>query len=103
MVERVLVPGKTCWRTDHAQRLTFIVDAADYFRHAKSAMLQARRRIMLIGWDFDTRIKFEPDGRTLDGPNRLGAFLKWLLEQNPDLDIHLLKWNIARSLRSGGA
>ncbi|MEE2058730.1 phospholipase D-like domain-containing protein [Rhodococcus artemisiae] len=94
MVERVLVPGKTCWRTDHADRLSFIVDAADYFRHAKSAMLQARERIMLIGWDFDTRIKFEPEGRTLDGPNRLGAFLKWLPEQNPDLDIHLLKWNI---------
>lgn len=94
MAERVLVPGQTCWRTEHADRLTFIVEAADYFRHAKSAMLQARERIMLIGWDFDTRIKFEPGGRTLDGPNRLGAFLKWLPKQNPDLDIHLLKWNI---------
>jgi phosphatidylserine/phosphatidylglycerophosphate/cardiolipin synthase-like enzyme len=94
MVDRVLVPGNTCWRTESADRLTFIVDAADYFRYAKSAMLQARERIMLIGWDFDTRIKFEPDGQTLDGPNRLGAFLDWLPKQNPDLDLYLLKWNI---------
>lgn len=94
MAERVLEPGITCWRTEHADHLTSIVDAAEYFRHAKSAMLQARKRIILIGWDFDTRIAFEPDRRTLEGPNRLGAFLKWLSKHRPDLDIYLLKWNI---------
>ena len=94
MAETVLEPGRTCWRIARAERLTCIVDAADYFRHAKSAMLQAKKRIMLIGWDFDTRIKFEPDGQTLEGPNKLGRFLEWLPEQRPDLDIYLLKWNI---------
>ena len=94
MAETVLEPGGTCWRIARAERLTCIVDAADYFRHAKSAMLQAKKRIMLIGWDFDTRIKFEPDGPTLEGPNKLGEFLRWLPERRPDLDIFLLKWNI---------
>ncbi|MFC9760798.1 phospholipase D-like domain-containing protein [Rhodococcus jostii] len=90
----ILTPGDTCWQVAHADRLACIVDAADYFRHAKSAMLQARRRIILIGWDFDTRIKFEPDEKTLDGPNQLGRFLAWLTRERPDLDIYLLKWNI---------
>ncbi|PYE17896.1 phosphatidylserine/phosphatidylglycerophosphate/cardiolipin synthase-like enzyme [Williamsia limnetica] len=90
----VLVPGETCWQIAEADRLSVIVDAADYFRHAKAAMLQARHRIVLIGWDFDTRIKLEPAEKTLDGPNRLGPFLKWLPEQNPDLEIHLLKWSL---------
>lgn len=94
MAETVLEPGSTCWRIARAERLTCIVDAADYFRHAKSAMLGAKKRIMLIGWDFDTRIKFEPDGPTLEGPNKLGEFLEWLPERRPDLDIYLLKWNI---------
>lgn len=94
MAETVLEPGSTCWRIARAERLTCIVDAADYFRHAKSAMLRAEKRIMLIGWDFDTRIKFEPDGATLEGPNKLGEFLEWLPERRPDLDIYLLKWNI---------
>lgn len=94
MRERVLLPGETCWATAPAETLTWIVDAEEFFFRAKEAMLQARERIMLIGWDFDTRIKFEPRGRTLDGPNRLGAFLKWLPRQHTDLDIHLLKWNI---------
>ncbi|MEU5844446.1 phospholipase D-like domain-containing protein [Rhodococcus sp. NPDC047139] len=94
MGETVLQPGRTCWRIARAERLTCIVDAADYFRHAKSAMLQAQKRIMLIGWDFDTRIKFEPDDQTLEGPNKLGQFLEWLPERRPELDIYLLKWNI---------
>lgn len=90
----ILSPGETCWQIAEADRLACIVDAADYFRHAKSAMLQARKRIVLIGWDFDTRIKFEPHGRTLEGPDRLGKFLSWLPRHRPDLEIYLLKWNV---------
>ncbi|WP_020107015.1 phospholipase D-like domain-containing protein [Nocardia sp. 348MFTsu5.1] len=90
----VLVPDETCWKIAQADRLAVIVDAADYFRHAKAAMLQARSRIILIGWDFDTRIKFEPEGETLDGPNDLGTFLKWLPENRPGLEINLLKWSL---------
>ena len=91
---RVLVPGDTCWQIARADRLACIIDAADYFFYAKSAMLEARHRIILIGWDFDTRIKLEPGGQTLEGPNRLGDFLKWLPKHRPGLDIHLLKWNL---------
>ncbi|MGW0323565.1 phospholipase D-like domain-containing protein [Nocardia sp. NPDC003183] len=90
----ILSPGETCWQIAEADRLACIVDAADYFRHAKSAMLQASKRIVLIGWDFDTRIKFEPHGKTLEGPERLGKFLSWLPRHRPDLEIYLLKWNI---------
>ncbi|MGK2241863.1 MAG: hypothetical protein ACI9JD_004442, partial [Rhodococcus sp. (in: high G+C Gram-positive bacteria)] len=82
-MNRILVPGETCWRIEPADNLACIVDAADYFHHAKSAMLQAEKRIMLIGWDFDTRIKLEPGEQTLDGPNRLGMFLRWLVREKP--------------------
>ncbi|MFD3745363.1 phospholipase D-like domain-containing protein [Nocardia sp. NPDC058633] len=92
--QHILTPGQTCWQIAPADRLACIVDAADYFRHAKSAMLQARKRIVLIGWDFDTRIKFEPQEKTLEGPNQLGKFLSWLPKQRPELDIYLLKWNV---------
>lgn len=93
-VPHILTPGETCWQIARADRLACIIDAADYFRYAKSAMLRARKRIVLIGWDFDTRIKFEPQKKTLDGPDRLGKFLSWLPKQRPDLDIYLLKWNV---------
>jgi phospholipase D1/2 len=80
---------------EHADQFACIVDAADYFRHAKAAMLQAQHRIILVGWDFDTRISLEPAGKTLQGPDRLGAFLRWLLRNRPNLQIHVLKWNMA--------
>ncbi len=91
---RVLVPGKTCWRLERAEQFACIIDAADYFRHAKAAMLRARRRIVLIGWDFDTRILLERGGATLPGPNQLGFFLRWLIRERPELEIYLLRSNV---------
>lgn len=92
--DALLVPGHTCWRIERANRFAFIVDAADYFRVVKAAMLKAKHSIVLIGWDFDTRIKFEPQETTLPGPNRLGRFLSWLLKRQPDLRIYVLKWDL---------
>ena len=92
--DTVLRPGRSCWRIEPAERFALIIDAADYFRHAKAAMLKARSRIMLIGWDFDVRIEFEPEKQTLDGPNRLGDFLAWLPGNRPELRIYMLKWDL---------
>lgn len=77
-----------------ADRFSLIVDAKDFFRHAKSAMLQAKRSVYLIGWDFDARIELEPEGAALDGPNRIGKFVNWLSKTRPDLDVHILKWDL---------
>ena len=92
--DRLLTPGQTCWRTARAERFAPIIDAADYFKHVKAAMLRARHRIMLIGWDFDARVTFERGDKTLPGPNQLGVFLYWMLWKRPALDIYLLKSNL---------
>lgn len=92
--DRILRPGDTCWRLAHADRAGLIVDAQDYFRAAKEAMLAARDTIMLIGWDFDLRILLEPEGPTLEGPNQLGAFLRWIAKSRPHLKIYVLKWDL---------
>ncbi len=92
--DRLLIPGDTCWRVARADRFACIVDAADYFRHVKTAMLRARHRIMLIGWDLDARMTFERGEKTLAGPNQLGAFLYWLLWKRGELEAYLLKSNL---------
>ncbi|BBY41567.1 phospholipase D/transphosphatidylase [Mycobacterium mantenii] len=92
--DRLLTPGQTCWRTARADKFAPIIDAADYFKHVKAAMLRARHRLMLIGWDFDSRVLFERGEKTLPGPNQLGAFLYWMLWKRPGLDIYLLKSNL---------
>jgi phosphatidylserine/phosphatidylglycerophosphate/cardiolipin synthase-like enzyme len=97
--DRLLTPGQTCWRVERADQFACVIDAADYFRHTKAAMLRARHRIMLIGWDFDARMNFERGVKTLPGPNQLGAFLYWMLWKRPTLEIYLLKSNL-RLLRA---
>lgn len=82
------------WRVAMATRMSVIVDADAYFRNARSAMLAARRRIMLIGWDFDARIELVDEGRLPDEPAAVGDFIYWLVDRNPDLEVFLLRWDV---------
>ncbi len=56
----ILRPGETCWRRERANRLSVIIDAARYFAALRSAVRQARHSVMMIGWEFDTRISLDP-------------------------------------------
>lgn len=87
------------WRYAKASRASVIVDAADYFALMQKAMLKARSRILLIGWDFDTRIhlaegrRWWQKGFRRQQPVRLGSFIVWLSRHRRDLDILILKWS----------
>ena len=87
------IPEVNCWRLVEAERAALIIDAADYFKLARQAMLQARSQIMLIGWDFDTRVVLDPECSDV-APSRLGDFLSWLAKERPGLDIRILNWNV---------
>jgi phosphatidylserine/phosphatidylglycerophosphate/cardiolipin synthase-like enzyme len=83
-----------CWRIETATRASVIIDAENYFRFARSAMLKADRRIMLIGWDFDARIDLGRSAEAEDAPVRVGEFISWLVERRPDLEVYLLRWDL---------
>ena len=91
---RLPTPGQTCCCVARADNFACIIDGADYFKHVKAAVLRARHRIMLIGWDFDARMTFERGVKTLPGPNQLGAFLYWMLWKRPGLEVYLLRSNL---------
>ncbi|WP_138933483.1 phospholipase D-like domain-containing protein [Roseovarius arcticus] len=90
---------ENCWRVDRADKVALIVDAADYFRVLRQIILSVEHELLLIGWDFDFEIEMLPgesddDGLAPDGfPNQLGAFLEAAVEQAPNLNVYLLKWN----------
>jgi phospholipase D1/2 len=87
-----LEPGRNCWRVERANHAAFIVDAADYYRHARKAMLAARRHIFIMGWDVDTRIRLTTNAD--DGaPEHLGPLLTWLVHNRPELSIYILAWD----------
>jgi phosphatidylserine/phosphatidylglycerophosphate/cardiolipin synthase-like enzyme len=85
--------GRNCWRIEQAERAALVVDAADYFRLARKAMLRAQAQILMIGWDFDTRIFLddEPDD---EAPEKLGPLLSWIAKHHPQVSIHILKWDL---------
>lgn len=112
----LLKPGRNCWRVEHADRLAFLVDGADYFRAFREAAKQARHSLLIIGWDIDSGVallrEHEPEDREHgvhgkhgghgrlgqeqepDGlPVNLGDFLNSLLERNDRLHIHILDWD----------
>lgn len=91
----ILQAGISCWRTEKAGRVGILIDGQNYFRTLKSAMLLARSTIFLVGWDFDTNVRFEAGKPSLPGPNRLGRFLNWLAKERPELRIYLIKWRYA--------
>lgn len=93
-MKAILVEGEACWRVVHADRAAVIVDAAGFFKHARSAMLKAERSIFMIGWDFDTRIDLVPGDAKDDAPEKLGDFLNWLSKRRDEIDIRILKWDI---------
>lgn len=90
--ERLARPGQNCWRIERSGRFTVIRDGDAYFTAVRQAMAQARRSILLIGWDFDARINLG-DPAADGGPARLGDFVLWLARSRPDLHIRLLRWD----------
>ncbi|MCM8730785.1 phospholipase D-like domain-containing protein [Hephaestia sp. GCM10023244] len=90
-----LEPGRNCWRIARADRASVIVDAADYFRVARTAMTDATHQILLIGWDFDARIKLVHDDATADEvPVSVGHFIDWLVAHTPTLHFNILRWDV---------
>jgi phospholipase D1/2 len=90
----LLQAGLTCWRVERADRLAPIVDAASYFRLIRAALLRAQHSVLFIGWEFDTRIKLDPDSPIPGLPDRLGPFLSALVERRPELCVRVLQWNL---------
>ncbi|GAA0455867.1 MULTISPECIES: phospholipase D-like domain-containing protein [Sphingomonas] len=87
-----LEPGRNCWRIEPASRAAVIIDADAYFRLARAAMRRAEQQLLLIGWDFDGRIKLVQNDED-DAPARVGAFLEWLVGARKRLHVHILRWD----------
>jgi hypothetical protein len=90
-LQPIVREGRNCWRISRADLATLIIDAADYYHFIGQAMASARRRILIIGWDFDTRIALEPDKQGKG--ETLGQFFLRLAKERPGREIYVLKWN----------
>ena len=90
-------PGQNCWRIEHAGRAAVLIDAGAFFGAVRSALLQAKRSVFIVGWDLDSRTRLVgEDCAAGDGwPVTLREFLIRLVRERPELTVHLLAWDFA--------
>lgn len=91
---RLARPGWNCWRTAEAERFAVLVDGAEYFRALKHAILGARRSILMLGWEFDSRTRLVRDRPTAQ-PDEIGALLDHVVRTRPGLRADVLIWDSA--------
>jgi phosphatidylserine/phosphatidylglycerophosphate/cardiolipin synthase-like enzyme len=89
----VNLPENTRWRVEPATRAAVIVDADNYFRVAREAMMKAEKQILLVGWDFDARIRLAWEDEPPGVPTEVGEFINWLVKRRPDLNVYILRWD----------
>lgn len=93
MSQSILVPGRNCWAVHNADRASLLVDGEAYYASLEKALRSATRSIVIIGWDFDGRVRLRPQ----DGENAptVGALLRRLVEERPQLQVRILVWSLA--------
>jgi phosphatidylserine/phosphatidylglycerophosphate/cardiolipin synthase-like enzyme len=85
-----LQAGRNCAAIARDARAAVLIDAATYFECLERALPRAQHSILIIGWDFDGRIRLCP-GRQDCRP--LGEFFRSLVDRRPDLQIRILVWS----------
>ena len=92
MSQTLFRPGENCCAVAHAARATMLVDGEEYFDAFVRAAERAERSILILAWDFDSRmtLRYDKDNRPLE---TLGDFLNRLCREKPRLRIRILDWD----------
>jgi phosphatidylserine/phosphatidylglycerophosphate/cardiolipin synthase-like enzyme len=90
----LLVEGATAWKIARAGRATLLIDGAAFFGALREALACARRSVLILGWDIDSRTRLTGEDDADDGaPETLLAYLEHLVQRRPELEIRLLLWD----------
>jgi phospholipase D1/2 len=95
MPRSILRQHRNVWRIERAARAAVLVDGAALFRAVRESLIKAKRSILIVGWDIDSRTRLVGEsGEVNDGhPVALAEFLSALVERRPELTIRLLLWD----------
>lgn len=93
--EPVLVKGRNCWRLKSSKHVAFLIDAASYYAAFAEAVSRAKRSVLIVGWDIDSRVSLIRDDRNSSLPTQLGDLLKAVVSNRRHLHVHILNWDFA--------
>ena len=95
MAQEILREGYNCWKILDASRIKFLVDGAAYFAALADALEQAQESVLILGWDFDSRIHLKLQTDVAHAGPDLGTYLNSLVRRRRKLHIHILVWDFA--------
>jgi len=91
----VLEPGRNCSVLARTNRFALLVDGSSYYDALQEGIASARRTVIIVGWDLDSRVRLGPaagDGQLIPP---LRDFLPAVAAANPDLNIYILTWDFS--------
>ena len=90
----IIRAGENCWRTEIAQRIAVAIDGECYFRALREAILGARQRVMILGWDIHSQLRLVRDEKDDGYPTKLGPLLDYVASER-EVDVYVLSWDFA--------
>jgi len=93
----ILKPGSNCMGIYQTSETGVLVDACDYYRAFYQTASQARRFLLLAGWQFDSEVRLlrGEEHNAADDDVRFLNFLENLCERRPGLEIYILAWDFS--------
>ncbi len=87
--------GENCWVSSKASFAAPLIDCANYYKALHSSIAKAKHSIFIVGWDIDSRIRLirGEDEANSEAPSVISDLLAWKAEQNPEINIYLLRWD----------
>lgn len=100
--QRILEPGRNCWRLEPAERVAFLIDGEAYFAALHEALQQARSSAFLLTWDIYSSLCLVPAGaRQAPACPPLRDLLDGLAARQPQLQVFMLNWDFSLLLGRG--
>lgn len=91
----VVRSDRNAWVVEPVDASGVLVDAEEYLRAFYRAALTARRHVLLLGWELDSRTPLLQGDAARDAPApvELGELLGWLCARRRELRVYLLSWD----------
>ena len=94
-LNRLFKPSVNCQDVVDARRVAFIIDGESYFGALYESFLQAKRSIIIVGWDLHSDTQLVRGSAAGDYPPDLGSLLNTLVSENERLHVYLLVWDFS--------
>ncbi|MBE0555999.1 MAG: phospholipase [Proteobacteria bacterium] len=95
-MKKILKPGRNCLGIFGASENGLLIDGRDYYKAFYEAARQARRYILITGWQFDSTVKLlRGDDAEGGGAVAFRDFLNELCAANRELEIYILAWDFS--------